>query len=120
MPLDTSRSVLQSVGNYRTTRKKLPKAGMGAIYRSRRRDTGDIVAVKIMPSHMASNPILVAASSRSSTRPVVSIIPISSAPSISARPAAFPISTWSSWRASRWDKTSAPRGADELKTKRFA
>jgi eukaryotic-like serine/threonine-protein kinase len=48
---------LQTVGNYELL-EKIAEGGMGAIYRGRQRDSGLIVAVKIMPSHMAQNPIL--------------------------------------------------------------
>jgi serine/threonine protein kinase len=48
---------LQTVGNYELI-EKIAEGGMGAIYRGRQRDSGQIVAVKIMPSHMAQNPIL--------------------------------------------------------------
>jgi serine/threonine protein kinase len=58
MPLETSRSVLQSVGNYDLV-EKVAEGGMGSVYRARRRDTGEIVAIKIMPQHMAANKVLV-------------------------------------------------------------
>jgi serine/threonine protein kinase len=53
MGLDTAKSV----GNYDLL-QKIAEGGMGAIYRGRHRDTGQIVAIKIMPPHMASNPVL--------------------------------------------------------------
>jgi eukaryotic-like serine/threonine-protein kinase len=58
MALDTSRSVMQSVGDYELI-EKVAEGGMGAVYRARRRDGGAIVAIKIMPQHMAGNPVLV-------------------------------------------------------------
>ncbi len=58
MPTDTSRSDLQSVGNYDLI-DKVAEGGMGAVYRAKKRDTGDIVAIKIMPAHMAGNAVLV-------------------------------------------------------------
>jgi len=58
MALDTSRSVMQSVGNYDLV-EKVAEGGMGTVYRARRRDTGDVVAIKVMPPHMAGNPVLV-------------------------------------------------------------
>ncbi|HKI35898.1 MAG TPA: protein kinase, partial [Gemmataceae bacterium] len=58
MPLDTSRSAMQSVGNYDLL-EKVAEGGMGAVYRARRRDDGEIVAIKIMPAHMAGNAVLV-------------------------------------------------------------
>lgn len=48
---------LQTVGTYELV-EKIAEGGMGAIYRGRDRASGQIVAVKIMPPHMASNPIL--------------------------------------------------------------
>jgi serine/threonine protein kinase len=48
---------LQTVGNYELL-EKIAEGGMGAIYRGRQRESGQVVAVKIMPSHMAQNPIL--------------------------------------------------------------
>jgi serine/threonine protein kinase len=58
MGLDTSKdAVLSAVGNYDLL-EKIAEGGMGAIYRGRHRETGQIVAIKIMPSHMATNPVL--------------------------------------------------------------
>jgi serine/threonine protein kinase len=58
MPPDTSKAKpLQTVGNYELL-EKIAEGGMGAIYRGRQRDSGQVVAVKIMPAHMAQNPIL--------------------------------------------------------------
>jgi serine/threonine protein kinase len=53
MGLDTAKSI----GNYDLL-EKVAEGGMGAIYRGRHRETGQIVAIKIMPSHMAQNPVL--------------------------------------------------------------
>src|ERR1700684_176060 len=58
MAPETSKArPLQTVGNYELI-EKIAEGGMGAIYRGRQRDTGLVVAVKIMPTHMAQNPIL--------------------------------------------------------------
>jgi eukaryotic-like serine/threonine-protein kinase len=58
MAPETSKAKpLQTVGNYELI-EKIAEGGMGAIYRGRQRDSGMIVAVKIMPVHMAQNPIL--------------------------------------------------------------
>ena len=58
MPPETSKAKpLQSVGNYELI-EKIAEGGMGAIYRGRQRGSGLVVAVKIMPAHMAQNPIL--------------------------------------------------------------
>ncbi len=47
----------QTIGNYELI-EKIAEGGMGAIYRGRRRDSDQFVAVKIMPAHMAQNPVL--------------------------------------------------------------
>jgi serine/threonine protein kinase len=57
MPPETSRSVPQSIGPYDLL-EKVAEGGMGAIYRGRNRDTGEIVAVKIMAPHVANNKVL--------------------------------------------------------------
>jgi serine/threonine protein kinase len=56
MTLDTFKA-MQSIGNYDLL-DKIAEGGMGAIYRGRHRETGQIVAIKIMPAHMAQNAIL--------------------------------------------------------------
>lgn len=53
MGLDTAKSI----GNYDLL-EKIAEGGMGAIYRGRHRDSGLIVAIKIMPPHMAQNAVL--------------------------------------------------------------
>jgi len=53
MGIDTAKSV----GSYDLL-EKIAEGGMGAIYRGRHRDSGQIVAIKIMPPHMAQNPVL--------------------------------------------------------------
>ena len=57
MGADTARGAMQTVGNYELL-DKIAEGGMGAIYRARDRDSGQVVAVKIMPPHMAANPTL--------------------------------------------------------------
>jgi serine/threonine protein kinase len=58
MGFDTSKAPPpQAVGPYDLL-EKVAEGGMGAIYRGRHRETGQVVAVKIMPAHMASNPVL--------------------------------------------------------------
>ncbi|HVS34150.1 MAG TPA: serine/threonine-protein kinase [Gemmataceae bacterium] len=57
MGLDLSRAAMQSVGNYDLL-EKIAEGGMGAIWKGRSRISGETVAVKIMPSHMAANPVL--------------------------------------------------------------
>ena len=58
MTLDTSKPVLQTVGNYDLL-EKIAEGGMGAIYKGRHRETGQVVAIKTMPPHTAQNPVLV-------------------------------------------------------------
>ncbi len=57
MALDTSKPALQSIGNYDMI-EKVAEGGMGAVYRARHRQTGQVVAIKIMPAHMAANAVL--------------------------------------------------------------
>jgi serine/threonine protein kinase len=57
MGLETVQGAMQSVGNYDLV-EKIAEGGMGAIYRGRDRRTGQVVAVKVMPPHMAANPTL--------------------------------------------------------------
>jgi len=58
MGLDTSKEpLLQAIGKYDLL-EKIAEGGMGAIYKGRDQETGLIVAIKIMPAHMASNPVL--------------------------------------------------------------
>src|SRR5438045_3022449 len=57
MSLDSSKAVMQSIGSYDLL-EKIAEGGTGAIYRGRHRETGLIVAVKVMPAHMARKPVL--------------------------------------------------------------
>jgi serine/threonine protein kinase len=58
MPLNGSNSSeLQSIGNYDVI-EKIAEGGMGTIYKGRNRDSGQIVALKVVPSTMAKNPVL--------------------------------------------------------------
>src|SRR5262249_3619871 len=57
MPPDTSNLPVKSCGNYDLL-EKVAEGGMGAIYKGRHRDTGQLAAIKIMPAHMASNTTL--------------------------------------------------------------
>jgi serine/threonine protein kinase len=50
-------TVLQTLGNYDLL-EKVAEGGMGAIYRGRHRDSGQIVAIKIISAQMATNPTL--------------------------------------------------------------
>jgi serine/threonine protein kinase len=58
MALDTTRSAPQAVGPYDLV-EKVAEGGMGSVYRARHRETGEVVAIKIMPAHMANNQVLV-------------------------------------------------------------
>ncbi len=57
MGLETIKGAMQSVGNYDLL-EKIAEGGMGAIYRGRHRVSGQVVAIKIMPPHMATNAVL--------------------------------------------------------------
>jgi serine/threonine protein kinase len=58
MALETTRSAPQAVGPYDLV-EKVAEGGMGSVYRARHRETGEVVAIKIMPAHMANNQVLV-------------------------------------------------------------
>src|SRR5579884_2042232 len=53
MGLDTAKSV----GNYDLL-EKIAEGGMGSIYRGRHRESGNIVAIKVMAPHLTQNPLL--------------------------------------------------------------
>jgi hypothetical protein len=57
MAPETWKSSLTAVGDYDLL-EKVAEGGMGAIYRARNRGTGQVVAVKVMPPHMAQSPVL--------------------------------------------------------------
>ncbi len=57
MGLGAPKDAMQRIGNYDLL-DKIAEGGMGAIYRARHRDNGTIVAIKIMPAHMATNQVL--------------------------------------------------------------
>ncbi len=57
MALEASRPPLQSVGNYDLV-EKIAEGGMGTVYKARHRDSGEIVAIKVVAQHMVSNPVL--------------------------------------------------------------
>ena len=56
MTPDTSNPPLQSIGSYDLV-EKIAEGGMGSIYKARHRETGQIVAIKVMPKHLANNPV---------------------------------------------------------------
>src|SRR5262249_20021006 len=60
LPLGTS---MMGIDTAKAVRKydlleKIAEGGMGAIYRGRHRESGQVVAIKIMPAHMAQNAVL--------------------------------------------------------------
>jgi eukaryotic-like serine/threonine-protein kinase len=57
MALDTSKSVLQSVGKYELF-EKIAEGGMGTVYKARDTSNGQTVAIKIVPPQVAKNPVL--------------------------------------------------------------
>jgi serine/threonine protein kinase len=57
MALDTSKPDMQSVGSYDLI-AKIAEGGMGWVYKGRHRQTGQVVAIKIIPATMARNEVL--------------------------------------------------------------
>src|SRR5262249_37852163 len=57
MPVDHLNKPMHSIGNYELV-DKIAEGGMGTVYRGRNRSTGDFVAVKVVPPHLLSNPIV--------------------------------------------------------------
>jgi serine/threonine protein kinase len=57
MAVDTTKPVLQTIGNYDLL-EKIAEGGMGTVYRGRDRTTGQMVAIKVVPPAMARNPVL--------------------------------------------------------------
>jgi len=49
--------VLRVLGNYELV-EQIAEGGMGTVYKARRRDTGECVAIKLSPPHLAKNPIM--------------------------------------------------------------
>src|SRR5437762_159832 len=56
--VETSKPVMQSVGNYDLI-ERIAEGGMGTVYKGRHRETGQIVAIKVVPPHLASNAVMV-------------------------------------------------------------
>jgi eukaryotic-like serine/threonine-protein kinase len=56
MPVDQLRRDMQSIGQYDLI-EKVAEGGMGTVYKGRHRLTGETVAVKVVPPHIASNPV---------------------------------------------------------------
>jgi serine/threonine protein kinase len=57
MPMETQSVRLQGIGNYDLV-EKIAEGGMGTVYRGRHRFTGETVAVKVVPQHLLSNPVV--------------------------------------------------------------
>jgi serine/threonine protein kinase len=57
MATETIQPALEAVGDYDLV-EKIAEGGMGAVYRGRERASGKTVAIKIVPPHMTSNPVL--------------------------------------------------------------
>lgn len=57
MGINTTRPALQIVGDYELL-EMIAEGGMGSVYRAREITTGTIVAIKILPPHLAKNAVL--------------------------------------------------------------
>jgi serine/threonine protein kinase len=57
MGLDPSKPVQQTIGRYDIL-EMIAEGGMGTVYKGRNRETGEIVAIKIVPPTAAKNPTL--------------------------------------------------------------
>jgi serine/threonine protein kinase len=57
MMQETSRPSLPSLGNYDLV-EKVAEGGMGTVYKGRHRETGQIVAIKVLAPQMVGNPVL--------------------------------------------------------------
>ncbi len=57
MTTGAPQGALLGVGNYDLL-QKIAEGGMGTVYRGRRRDTGAVVAIKVVPPHLSRNPVL--------------------------------------------------------------
>ena len=57
MPTENLSATMQAIGSYDLL-EKIAEGGMGTVYRGKHRETGVIVAIKVVPSHMLSNPVV--------------------------------------------------------------
>jgi serine/threonine protein kinase len=59
MASNTSKAAMamQSIGDYDLV-ERIAEGGMGVVYKARHRQSGQIVAIKVVPPHLATDPIL--------------------------------------------------------------
>jgi serine/threonine protein kinase len=57
MTLETARPSLDSIGNYDLI-EKVAEGGMGTVYKGRHRETGQVVAIKVIAPHMVGNQVV--------------------------------------------------------------
>lgn len=57
MPVDNLSAPVQTIGDYDLV-EKVAEGGMGTVYRGKHRITGETVAVKVVPSHLLSNAVV--------------------------------------------------------------
>ena len=57
MALEAFKGSLKTVGEYDIV-EKIAEGGMGTVYRGKHQQSGEIVAIKVVPSHMTSNQVL--------------------------------------------------------------
>ena len=57
MLVDNLSANMQTIGQYDLV-EKIAEGGMGTVYRGRNRATGETVAVKVVPQHLLSNPVV--------------------------------------------------------------
>jgi serine/threonine protein kinase len=57
MSVENLSASMQTIGQYDLV-EKIAEGGMGTVYRGRHQGTGEIVAVKVVPQHLLSNPVV--------------------------------------------------------------
>jgi eukaryotic-like serine/threonine-protein kinase len=57
MPVENLSANMQTIGQYDLV-DKIAEGGMGTVYRGKNRVTGETVAVKVVPPHLLSNPVV--------------------------------------------------------------
>jgi serine/threonine protein kinase len=58
MPVQNLSAEMQTIGNYDLL-EKIAEGGMGTVYKGKNRATGEMVAIKVVPSHLLTNPVVV-------------------------------------------------------------